>query len=242
MDIKEYQKICFREYKKDINLPSKYSYLYGNPISTLVPIEVTTNKIMVLGAYPSAKFFTIDGINDVPLYDNDSPFSNENYFDGTKVRNVPSGNELNEMLNKIGVVRKDCWITDLVKIFLFKKGHIKKYNKLGKNDFSETRNLFSDYAKKSMKWLEMEIKLAKPSVLITLGEEVGSVIINEPKKNFGNNYFNGKCRNIKIGDQNIKTIFLPHPGILIRLNTDWPKRFDNEISKYTKSEIKKILP
>ena len=243
MDIKEYQKKCFREYKKDINLPAKYSYLYGNPINTLVPIEVTTKKIMVVGAYPSAKFFTIDGINDVPLYDNDSPFSNENYFDGTKVRNVPSGNELNDMLNKIGVDRKDCWITDLVKVFLFKDGHIKKYNKLGKSDFEETRNSFSDYAKKSLKWLELEITLAEPTVIITLGAEVGSIIYNKPEEYIIKSYLDGKCRNIKINNQSINIISLPHPGILFRPDTKnkpnpWPEKFNNEISKCAKNEIK----
>jgi len=55
---------------------------------------------MIVGAYPSAKFFTVkksDGsvITDVPLYDNDSPFSNESYFDGSRVRTIPSGKELN---------------------------------------------------------------------------------------------------------------------------------------------------
>jgi len=142
MDIKAYQKKCFTEYKLDLQLPSNYHYLYGNPINTLVPIETEINKFMVIGAYPSAKFYTINGINDVPLYDNDAPFSNECYFDGTQTRTIPSGNELNDILSKIGVKRNDCWITDLVKIFLFKEGHIKKYNKLGKMDLVENRSAF----------------------------------------------------------------------------------------------------
>ncbi len=53
---------------------------------------------MIVGAYPSAKFFTINNIPDTPVADNDSPFSNESYFDGSRVRTIPSGKELNEVI------------------------------------------------------------------------------------------------------------------------------------------------
>jgi len=98
--IQEYQKTCFIQYKLDIGYPDHYTFFYGNPINVLVPIETPVNKIMIVGAYPSAKFFTVkksDGsvITDVPLCDNDSPFSNESYFNGSGVRTIPSGKELN---------------------------------------------------------------------------------------------------------------------------------------------------
>lgn len=89
-DIQEYQQKCFSQYKKDIGYPEGYTYLYGNPINVLVPIETTKNKIMIVGAYPSAKFYTVGITIDVPLSDNDSPFSNESYFDGSRVRTIPS--------------------------------------------------------------------------------------------------------------------------------------------------------
>ena len=245
-DIKAYQKKCFSEYKKDIGLSSEYKYLYGNPINVLVPIEVGIGKVMVIGAYPSAKFYTINGINDVPLLDNDSPFSNEYYYDGSKTRSIPSGAELNEMLNKIGIIRKDCWITDLVKVFLFKDGHAKKYNSLGKNDVRENRSLFFEFANKSIKWLEMEVELAKPVFVITLGAEVGAVIFNKSKEFIAKNYLDGKCREAKINNSTVNIISLPHPGILIRPDTvtkpnPWPEKFNNEISKNAKNEIKKLL-
>jgi hypothetical protein len=107
---------------------------------------------MILGTYPSAKFHTINNITDVPVADNDSPFSHESYFDGSRVRIIPSGKELNEViLRKIGVDRSDCWITDLVKLFLFKEGHVEGYIKLGKTDIEENRSKFEKYAKKSLK-------------------------------------------------------------------------------------------
>jgi hypothetical protein len=136
MTVKEYQIDCFEKYKSQIDYNSDYKYLFGNPINVLVPIETAINKFMVVGAYPSAKFFTINNVSDTPVYDNDSPFSNESYFDGTRVRSIPSGKELNEViLSNIGIDRSDCWITDLVKVFLFKQGHIDRYEKLGKMTF-----------------------------------------------------------------------------------------------------------
>jgi uracil-DNA glycosylase len=239
VDIKLYQKNCFTEYKKDVGFPDKYTYFYGNPINALVPIEVTTNKVMIIGAYPSAKFFTLNKIADVPLYDNDSPFSNELYFDGLKIRSIPSGNELNDILLKIGVNRKDCWITDLVKVFLFKEGHIKKYNKLGRIDIVENRTKFYEYAKKSLKWINSEISIANPQIIITLGTEVTSTIFGV-SENMGKTFLDGKCRKIRLEDEELNIISLPHPGILIR-NENWRIKFDNSISINAKNEIKKYI-
>lgn len=153
MTVSDYQKECFAKYKEDIKYPADYTFLYGNPLNVLVPIETTLNKVMIVGAYPSAKFFTVranDGtlVTDTPVADNDSPFSNEQYFDGSRVRTIPSGKELNEViLERLGIDRSDCWITDLVKVFLFKPGHVERYKKLGKQDIIENRTKFKVYAK-----------------------------------------------------------------------------------------------
>jgi uracil-DNA glycosylase family 4 len=242
MDIKAYQKKCFNEYKADIGFPATYDYFYGNPINVLVPIEVTTNKVMIVGAYPSAKFYTINGINDVPLYDNDSPFSNESYFDGTRVRNIPSGHELDQMLTKIGVSRTNCWITDLVKVFLFKEGHAERYAKLGKPT-TENRTKYVDFAERSKKWLFQEISIAKPLVLITLGAEVASILHAVSKDYATKNLLDGINRSQKIENNDINIISLPHPGILMRNNerNPWPDRFETSIAPRAKDEIKKLL-
>jgi hypothetical protein len=163
-------KSCFANYKKDIFYPQEYNYLNRNPINVLVPVETALNKIMIVGAYPSAKFFTVNGVLDTPLYDNDSPFSNETYFDGSRTRTIPSGQELNEViLKQIGVKRADCWITDLVKVFLFKQRHIDRYNRLSKTGMVENRSRFSEYALRSIAWLAKEIEIACPYAIILLG-------------------------------------------------------------------------
>ncbi|MCR9290640.1 MAG: hypothetical protein NXI23_24980 [Bacteroidetes bacterium] len=200
------------------------------------------NKAMIVGAYPSAKFFTINGITDTPVADNDAPFSDESYFDGSRVRSIPSGKELNEViLKRIGIERKHCWITDLVKVFLFKDGHVKRYKKLGKNNIEENRSKFEEYGRKSMDWLEKEIEICKPSVIILLGMEVTKIFFGLSDK-MAKEYLNGEIKVKEIKGTERKTICLPHPGILMKRTerNPWPDRFENEISIKAKKEIEKI--
>ena len=247
--ITEYQKECFSNYKRFIGYPESYAYLYGNPINVLVPIETTLNRVMIIGAYPSAKFFTIKGIRDVPVADNDAPFSNESYFDGSRVRTIPSGQELNDVILKnIGISRGECWITDLVKVFLFKEGHVKKYKDLGKMDIQENRSLFSQYADSSISWIEREIQICNPKVIILLGAEVTKAIFNV-SLNDATSYLDGKSRTILTGGIERSFICLPHPGILMRHseNNPWPKRFEEIIAptireEFIKKKIKRHFP
>lgn len=242
MEIQEYQKYCFKNYKKDIGYPENYTYLFGNPINVLVPIETATNKFMIVGAYPSAKFFTVDNIIDTPVADNDSPFSNESYFDGSRVRTIPSGKELNEViLSQIGIKREECWITDLVKLFLFKDGHIERYRKLNKNELVENRTKFDEYAQKSIYWLEQEIEIANPKLIILLGLEVTKNIF-QVSENVAKDYLNGELKNKVVNGIERNFICLPHPGILMK-NFDrnpWPKLFKNKIAPKVKLLVKNI--
>jgi len=249
MDIKEYQEICKREYKGSIHYPESYTYLSGKPIKVQIPIETTVNKVMIVGAYPSAKFYTVqrkDGtfIRDTPLADNDSPFSDETYLDGKRIRTIPSGKELNEViLNKIGVQRQDCWITDLVKVFLFKDGHVKKYQDLDKFDIEPNRKDFGKFADLSLKWLYDEIEICNPRVIILLGIEVtGAVLKLEP--NTAKEALNGISIPKLIREKDRHFICLPHPGILMRKNqhgNTWPQDFENTISVNARAEIIRLL-
>jgi uracil-DNA glycosylase len=240
--IQKYQQDCFKNYKYSIDYPESNTYLFGNPINVLVPIETAINKIMIIGAYPSAKFFTINGITDVPLVDNDSPFSNELYFDGSRVRCIPSGKELNEIiLKKTGVLRKDCWITDLVKVFLFKEGHVRKYNELMNHKVISNRSLFMNYALKSISWIEREIQLCNPFVIILLGIEVVKTIF-QISDSGAIGFLDGKRKTKDIQGKLRNFICLPHPGILMKSSSQniWPKRFDEKISWEAKNEIIKL--
>lgn len=242
MDIKEYQRDCFSNYKKDIEYPANYTYLFGNPINVLVPIETAINKFMIVGAYPSAKFFTIDSIPDTPVADNDSPFSNESYFDGSRVRTIPSGKELNEViLGQIDIEREECWITDLVKVFLFKAGHIERYKKLNKTDLDENRSKFDEYAQKSIRWLEKEIEIANPNLIILLGIEVTKNIFNISEDR-ARGYLNGEKIIKAFNGIQRNFVCVPHPGILMKKfdKNPWPKRFENIIAPKVKEVIKNL--
>lgn len=67
MTVTEYQQDCFKNYEDTIGYPSASTSLTGNPINVLVPIETTVNNVMIVGAYPSAKFFTINVVLDTPM-------------------------------------------------------------------------------------------------------------------------------------------------------------------------------
>jgi hypothetical protein len=60
-----------KDYKKSIGYPEDNTYLKGNPIKVHIPVETALNKVMIGGAYPSARFFTVQGpkgkITNTPL-------------------------------------------------------------------------------------------------------------------------------------------------------------------------------
>jgi len=240
--IKEYQSRCFAEYKATVGLPDEYTYFYGNPVNVLVPIETATDGAMVVGAYPSAKFYRIGRITDVPLLDNDSPFSSETYYDGARVRSVPSGCELNDnYLAPLGLPRTRCWITDLVKVFLFKPGHVRRYQELGSLSAAETRSKFREIGKKSIPWLVEEIKLASPRAIVCLGSEVTSILFSVSEKE-ARSYLDGQARDLRLIDMTSSAICLPHPGIIMKdfRNNPWPHRFRAEIIPKAFKELRSM--
>ena len=246
MILNYFQRKCFHTYKSEIGYPENYTYFGGNPIKVHVPIETPLNKVMIVGAYPTARFFTVDGpqgkVIDTPMEDHNSPFSNETYFDGSRVRTIPSGQELNEViLQKIGVKREDCWITDLVKVFLFKEGHIKRYENLGKKDMEANRNKFMEYAKLSLPFLYDEIEICNPYVIILLGQEVAQAFFQiSAVRALG--YLDGTVKKFEVKGKERNIICLPHPGILMKKTgkNPWPGRFEGEIAAVASEEIKKL--
>lgn len=239
--IQAYQQCCFREYKPSIGLPEPYTYLRGNPVNVLVPIETAQDGVMIVGTYPSAKFFTINGIADTPMMDNDSPFSNESYFDGSRVRTIPSGYELAEhYLQPLGIPRESCWITDLVKVFLFKEGHAERYRKLGVT-VTENRSRYAVYAQKSIPWLAEEVRLAQPRAAILLGLEVVSILFGISEK-AAKRLLDGHCRSLVIDGTELNAVCLPHPGIIMKRSATnpWPERFEREIRPTAYEELRRL--
>lgn len=240
--IKEFQSRCFAGYRTSVGLPDEYTYFYGNHVNVLVPIETATDGAMVVGAYPSAKFYSIGRITDVPLSDNDSPFSSETYYDGARVRSIPSGRELNEnYLAPLDLSRTQCWITDLVKVFLFKPGHARRYRELGISTVVETRSRFRELGQKSIPWLVEEIKLASPRAVLCLSAEVTSILFSISEKE-AKSYLDGQARDLRLIDTSSKAICLPHPGIIMKdfSGNPWPHKFRAEIIPKAYQELRSM--
>lgn len=241
MTIQQYQKKCSKEYLESINLTQETSYLYGNPVRTVVPIETAIGKIMIVGPQPAAKVFFEKDIPDVPLTDATAPFSIEPYYDGNRVRSSYTGQELSEVILEIlEIPREKCWLTTLVKIFLFDDDHVKKYKRLGK-EIKENKSQYSDIALKSMPWLRQEIEIANPKVIILLGPEVVSsmLLISEEE---AQELITGEVVEKKIIWKNSNFICLPSPGVIMdrSARNPWPRKFAIQIGPKAAEEIRRI--
>jgi uracil-DNA glycosylase len=233
-EIQRYQKRCWSGYKPAIGYPADRTYLYGTPIKVQVPVDTGTGGLFIVGAYPTAQFNTIGSLRDVPVGDHLYPFSNESYFDGSSVRTVRSGTELEEYyLRPLGVERTDCWITDLVKVFLFKDGHVTKYHSLGApKRLKEDRSKFIHYASHhgNMEFLAQELELAAPKVVMLLGSEVAGVVLNGGGN--GTKWLTEQEHALEMKGKSYRCFACPHPGILMR-NTagsiKWRKMLDRQL-------------
>jgi len=211
--VASFQKKLAREYLQTLGYKPKY--LYGNPLQPVVPVHTKEDGIMIIGAYPTAKFAFVDGQRDVPIADIDAPFSDQRYFDGSRVRDVRAGAELQKAyLEPLGLEPEDLWLTNLVKVFLFKPGHVAKYEALGKKAV-ESRSKFASFAEKSLPLMKTELEVARPRVVILLGEEVTKLLCGV-SATAAKQMFDGHSREIEIAGTKRIVFCLPHPGIVMR--------------------------
>lgn len=241
MTIHQYQKKCSREYISSIKFPKENSYLYGNPVNTVVPIETAIGKIMIIGPQPAAKLYFVNDIPDVPLTDATAPFSIEPYFDGSRVRSSFTGQELSEViLETLEIKREECWLTSLIKVYLFDDDHVKKYHRLGK-EIKENRSKFKEYANLSLQWIRQEIEIANPIAIILLGPEVISslLLISEEE---AMECITGKVIEKKIIWKNNNFICLPPPGVILdrSARNPWPRKFAMKVGPTAMKEIQRI--
>jgi len=242
MTIHQYQKKCFKEYTESIKFPEETSYLYGNPVNTVIPIETAVGKIMVIGPYPAAKLYFVDNIPDVPLFDSNAPFSIEPYFDGSRVRSSMAGQELTDIiLETLEVTREQCWLTNLVKVCLFDDDTVRKYGRLGKKEVKENRSKYMEYANKSLQWIRQEIELANPYAIILLGAEVISslLLVSEEK---AMEYMTGEVIEKKIIWKNSNFLCFPPPGVLMdrSARNPWPRKFAIKIGPTALKELDRL--
>ncbi|HHH31150.1 MAG TPA: hypothetical protein ENK57_22765 [Polyangiaceae bacterium] len=217
-EVRHLQGRLYREYAQSVGLESHAQYMHGTPLRPVVPLDTAIDGVMIVGAYPSARFATIAGDRDVPVADNLGPFETERWFDGSRVREQPSAAELEELvLAPLELPRTLCWITDLVKVFLFKPGHRKKYERLGATvPAGYMREQFEELGERSLPWLEEEVAVARPRLLLTLGREVAGIVRGVKGDKARNRLLGAPVEPVRFGSVEVPTAHLAHPGILMR--------------------------
>ena len=234
--VQAFQKNCFANYLSDIQervngFPTPYLYPDGNPIRPVVPVQTTLNKIMLVGAFPSARFERRNG-KLIPVGDNLAPFGPEQYFDGSEVRVQESTESLHKnYFPQLGIETGDLWITDIVKVYLYPEKHLKNCRELFPSSaFVDTHNLFSKIAEASYSWFEKELLVCNPKLIITLGE-VAAKVVSRSKP-----VLDGAIRDLSYGS-GYKVVHLAHPEIR-RRNKDWDRRTSVHLIQLAK-QIKK---
>ena len=172
---------------------------------------------MIIGAYPSARFESRPSLSKpgqyrlVPIANNLQPFGYEQYFDGVRVRTLESADGLKEyLLNSLSLSIDQCWVTDLVKVFLFKPEHAESIADVHPNfQVPVNRNQFKDLAEKSLSWLQDEVLLCNPKLIVTLGEEVAQVISGEKSASADDLLSREITRSSRF--EGYPVLFLPHP-------------------------------
>lgn len=190
MNIRLLQQDIFKNYLTKLQFKLPYTFPEGNRIRPLPPIHTSQNGLMIIGAYPSAKFECIKGKSGkyrlIPVANNLYPFAVEHYYDGLQRRELKSGESLYKYyLAPYNLTIEQCWVTDLVKVFLYKPEH-----KAAINDAYEhfhvpvLRDRFKEIGAKeeNLNWINREIELCNPKCIIALGEEVSQVLLKTEAK------------------------------------------------------------
>lgn len=216
--IQNFQQRLYAHYKESLSLPPTYHYLYGNPVQTVVPVETAQRGICIIGAYPPARLALVGAESQVPVADSNRPFAAEPYFDGSRVRTVSSGDALAEAyLAPLGLSRQQCWLTYLVKVFLFRDEHLAKYRRLGCAwPEGETGSRFDLLARQSLDWLEEELTLARPRLVVTLGAEVAGVLQRVPGFDTGQSLLGGQVQDLWLGETVYPALHLAAPDLVLQ--------------------------
>jgi len=228
-EILEFQKRCYNNYLKELIekglVPKQYLFPFGNPIRPVLPTKTEINGIMLIGAFPSARFEVVNKML-IPCANNLSPFGEEEYFDGMQVRVQESRRSLNEnYFSKLNINPDRIWLTDIVKIYLYPEKHIKNCKEVNKSiSYINTHKAFKKIAVASMKYLVEEISICSPKLIITLGEIPARVLTNDKKTN-NDELLNGAVVSKNIEGNHYNLAHLAHPEIC-RINKEWKNKTD----------------
>lgn len=218
-------------YLPSLGIESPVEFVSGKAVAPVPPKHCGTGKIMILGAYPTAAFERINN-HIVPVGNIAEP------FDPT----TDSGKELDShYLGPLGIRRDDCWISNLVKVFLFKEEHQRGdegRDFLKREDFERLASL-----EENLDWLEAGLRLASPKVIITLGREVAGILRVARGEEDRNALLKGEIQHDTFRGKEFKWIHIPHPGIVMRKGSEanpWPER-NSELCSALSEPLRKVL-
>ena len=226
--IQNFQQRLYARYDKGLSLPPTYQYLYGHPVRPVIPLETAPRPVCLIGASPAARLAAVGPERDVPVADEGRPFSTEPYFDGRRIRANPAGTALTELyLAPLGLRREQCWPTYLVRLFLFTDEHLARYRRLGCPwPEWETHSRFETLARPGLAWLEEELALVQPRLVITLGAEVAAALQDVRGLEAGEALLSGDLQDLWLGETVYPALHLAGPTRLISSLTapnPWPR-------------------
>lgn len=210
------------QYLAGIGLPEPFLFFSGEPVRPVPPQEVATGGVLILGAYPTAHFEMHDE-QVTPVRNIDRPLAED----------TVSGKTLQAHYFKpLGLTREKCWVTNLVKMFLFKEGHqlapgVKLPSLLKRKSFDAVA-----MSEANLAFLDEELQLADPKLVITLGIEVAGVLRGKKTLKDRNALLSGQLASFTLKDRSYNAIHLVHPGILLRrtggTRNPWPHAHETQ--------------
>lgn len=235
--IDSYREKVISSYLTSVDFPAIYRFVNGEQVLPLPPVETAVGGVFIVGAYPSARFSRMER-RIVPVGNLKMPFDPTEYPNGTNA----SARELDKkILEPLGLTRGQCWITNLVKPFLFKDEHVAHFGVFNSAYSMEpTRKRFEQFGKKSVPWIIEELQFAQPKLILTLGREVAGILLDVNGVKKRNDLLDYKVRDVNLGGVSYRIVHIPHPGILMRRNAKWDALHEKGIISL-REEIRKIF-
>jgi uracil-DNA glycosylase len=230
--------------------PDLPPFYYGKrPCLPVVPTNLATNKIMIIGEYPNGRYGKAKKINSagadnlVPLDSINEPFEGGRYFDGYSVRDYPTFDSLDQnYLTPLGLnVRKDVWLTNINKCFLMSDKNIMSYKNVGwmqPTDPIPAATIDDYYAIASVcvaRHLPRELDLCQPKLIIALGGKAYHMLhsSNDFKTPAVDDHFNELIGKVLLANdtsnpkdkrndtfRKFNVVHLNHPSFFIRPGSD----------------------
>jgi hypothetical protein len=156
----------------------------------VVPTNLATHKVMIIGEYPNSRFATVKQSDSnrlekfVPVGDINEPFEGGRYYDGYSIRDYPTFESLDQnYLVPLNLkVREHVWLTNINKCYLLRSDHIENYQQIGWTEPPVQASYVndSDYFKIAAicvpRHLPKELQECQPKLIIALGKKAYQMI------------------------------------------------------------------